>query len=198
MPQTTNHETLIIGDAPGLEYELLLIRRLRAARVPCWTEAQLRGLGYHKTPDVRLQVPIAVRPPRPGAQWRVVTWIDSKATFGDDRMHAQQLDQQYRTYVNRYGPGLVIYWFGFIDDLDDDPDVLLLTDFPGPDNIRMLPQLPDLATPQRPPAINAGGGGGGFGGSSSVGLPTPLSGTAVAVAAAAPSQPPPYRRSCTG
>jgi hypothetical protein len=47
----------------------------------------------------------------------MVHWIDSKASFGDDRTHAQQMEGQYATYVNRYGPGCVIYWFGFISDL---------------------------------------------------------------------------------
>ncbi len=41
-----------------------------------------------------MQVPVAVG-------GRVVTWIDSKATFGDERIHAKQLEAQYRTYVNR-------------------------------------------------------------------------------------------------
>jgi len=47
----------------------------------------------------------------------MVHWIDSKATFGDDRTHNQQMEGQYATYLNRYGPGCVIYWFGFIADL---------------------------------------------------------------------------------
>jgi hypothetical protein len=46
-----------------------------------------------------------------------VHWIDSKASFGDDRTHTQQMEGQYATYVNRYGPGCVIYWFGYISDL---------------------------------------------------------------------------------
>lgn len=114
-------------------------------------------------------MPVALR----GASgaWHLVHWIDSKASFGDDRTHRwgawrcaaqrsvaaaglcllpaaavpvvclhhavqaaapcpcthththalehrrQQLEGQYATYVNRYGPGCVIYWFGFIADL---------------------------------------------------------------------------------
>lgn len=62
------------------------------------------------------QVPIAVRDPSTGA-WRLVSWIDSKATFGDDTTHSRQMEEQYSTYLHRYGPGLVIYWFGCLDDL---------------------------------------------------------------------------------
>ena len=109
------------------------------------------------------QVPIAV-------QGRIVSWIDSKATFGDDKLHRcpgsgsarraaecpyfvrqlpdgrpaqpqqpaypcrpvvlpvypsltclcrrQQAAEQYERYVNRFGPGLVIYWHGFLADLN--------------------------------------------------------------------------------
>jgi hypothetical protein len=62
------------------------------------------------------QVPIAVRCPLT-ERWHIVHWIDSKASFGDDRLHAQALEGQYRTYLNRYGSGAVVYWFGFVRDL---------------------------------------------------------------------------------
>lgn len=62
-----------------------------------------------------LQVPICIKGPE--GQWHMVHWIDSKASFGDDRTHTQQMEGQYATYVNRYGPGCVIYWFGYIADL---------------------------------------------------------------------------------
>lgn len=57
-----------------------------------------------------------MRDPSTGA-WRLVSWIDSKATFGDDATHSRQMEEQYSTYLHRYGPGLVIYWFGCLDDL---------------------------------------------------------------------------------
>lgn len=47
-------------------------------------------------------MPIAVRDKQAGnggGGWRVVTWIDSKATFGDDRTHAKQHEEQYSTCV---------------------------------------------------------------------------------------------------
>lgn len=52
------------------------------------------------------QVPVAV-------DGRVVHWIDSKATYGDESSHLNQYMDQYQQYVNRYGPGMVIYWFGY-------------------------------------------------------------------------------------
>jgi hypothetical protein len=78
-----------------------------------------------------------------------VHWIDSKASFGDERTHSSQLEAQYRTYTNRYGPGLVIYWFGFLAGMENDAEVLLLEAFPRPQD---LLQLPRLAVPQLEPA----------------------------------------------
>lgn len=90
-----------------------------------------------------LQVPVAVCVA--GGAWRVVHWVDSKACFGDERMHSQALEGQYATYVNRYGPGLVIYWFGFLAGLDDEC-VALLDGLPGPGQLRQLPRLKAAAS----------------------------------------------------
>eukprot|EP00775_Hariotina_reticulata_P010604 gene10604-10762_t len=122
----------------GLEFEARLYQQLQEAEIPYWNEQQLREKGLFKTPDALLQqVPICVCCCGEGTdqQWHVVHWIDSKASFGDDRMHSQQLDGQYRTYINRYGPGLVIYWFGFIQGLENDPELMLAAEGPQvPDN----------------------------------------------------------------
>ena len=58
----------------------------------------------------------------------------------------QQQDLQYAKYLNRFGPGAVIYWFGFYEGLEDvHPDVLVLANFPHSFDILQLRQmaLPD-------------------------------------------------------
>jgi hypothetical protein len=135
----------------GVEHELRLCRHLDRLGVAFWSEADLRTQGLHKTPDVRLQAPLAVWDAAAGRH-RVVTWIDSKATFGDDRTHEGALGGQYATYVNRYGPGLVIYWLGFLADLGaSHPDVMLAEAFPPDEHICTLPTAP-APLPTRPPA----------------------------------------------
>ena len=106
----------------GLEYEALLGQKLRALGVPFLTEDALRMRGEAKTPDALLSVPLLVR-------GRVVHWIDSKATFGDPWSHLEYHDNQYSSYLNRFGAGLVIYWAGFDESIcDSDPRVLVAHD----------------------------------------------------------------------
>jgi len=85
----------------------------------------MRERGYPKTPDIKLLVPIYVN-------GRVVNWIDSKASFGDEYSHKLNVEQ-FWSYKNRYGPGMVIYWFGFIDELqfDEDSGIYLIDHFPS-------------------------------------------------------------------
>ena len=112
---------------------------------------------------------------------KVICWIDSKATFGDEAQHrcpcceahiattyAQyqllppvaesilllnhethangmcrvQTKEQFSKYVNRYGPGAVIYWAGFVVELEKEAaaeHLVLLTDVPG--DLIQLPRL---------------------------------------------------------
>lgn len=56
---------------------------------------------------------------------RVVHWIDSKAEFGDRYWHRAHRDQM-NGYITRFGPGMVIYWYGHLTGLDDYGGALLI------------------------------------------------------------------------
>jgi len=107
----------------GLQQELVLSQELRARGIPFLSEEQLRERGEAKTPDALLPVPLLVR-------GRQVHWVDSKATFGDPASHAEYAATQFASYVNRYASGLVLYWFGFDEAIDDSDDLVLLDAFP--------------------------------------------------------------------
>lgn len=71
-------------------------------------------------------------------------WIESKSSFGDPKTHAEYTREQYHSYVNRFGPGLVIYWCGFVDELQHSPEnqigssIVYLTDTPPEDICSMV------------------------------------------------------------
>lgn len=113
--------------AAGLEFEEKLNQALHEAGIAHWTERNLRDAGHHKTPDARLRVPIAV-------QGKIICWIDSKATFGDERQHTIYKKEQYDKYLNRYGSGMVVYWHGYLASLQSAAENVLLVDqFPEVD-----------------------------------------------------------------
>ncbi|KAK1932063.1 Uncharacterized protein P3T76_012563 [Phytophthora citrophthora] len=113
----------------GVEYEYLLLETLRNRQLVFESEDMLREKGLSKTPDVRLLLPIGVKDPNSG-QIHVVNWIDSKAMFGDRDTHETENASQLQGYVNRYGPGMVIYWFGHVAQLSTDSDILIADAFP--------------------------------------------------------------------
>ncbi|XP_005149342.1 CDAN1-interacting nuclease 1 isoform X2 [Melopsittacus undulatus] len=100
-----------IKHAIGHEHEVLLRGMLLEKNLSFIAEDQLRAKGYDKTPDFILEVPVAV-------EGHIIHWIESKASFGDESSHQAYLQDQFWSYWNRFGPGLVIYWYGFIEELD--------------------------------------------------------------------------------
>ena len=115
--------------AVGLAHELFLYDELRAAGLAFDSEDDLRRRGAPTTPDALLKIPFAVG----GA---VVHWIDSKASFGSQESFFSDGLRQFRKYVNRFGPGLVIYWFGYCADLSGvDDSILIRTQFPTREEI---------------------------------------------------------------
>jgi len=121
----------------GLQYEDKLSEQLEAAGLSFWTEEALRSKGFFKTPDAKLQVPFLYR-------GQVISWIDSKATFGGEYIHQQQAQDQYQKYVNRYGSGMVIYWFGVVEELASaaDSSITLVSELPPLSEITTLPSVP--------------------------------------------------------
>ncbi|XP_011505349.1 PREDICTED: uncharacterized protein C15orf41 homolog [Ceratosolen solmsi marchali] len=99
-----------ISSSVGEEYEFKLERLLNERNIPYYNEDYLRTKGYDKTPDCKLEIPIAVN-------GFVINWIESKARFGSPIIHKKYIKEQFLSYWNRFGPGLVIYWFGFLDNI---------------------------------------------------------------------------------
>lgn len=121
----------------GEEHEQKLKDCLNALNIPFSDEHVLRGRGYDKTPDVKLEVPISLN-------GKIINWIESKALFGDRESHEGYLRDQFWSYWNRFGSGLVIYWFGYIKQLDSNSEAgIVLTDrFPDESEItRYDPKL---------------------------------------------------------
>ena len=129
----------------------LSFRRTLASPIEFDTEQDLRRLRYKKTPDIRFRRPLIVECPHGvekcrtsgGTGEHMICWVDSKATFGDPFTHEKSNDAQIKAYTHLFGPGLVIYWHGFVDALSsclypsqkamlvNSHGVLLWTDFPS-------------------------------------------------------------------
>ena len=110
----------------GEEYEQRIKQRLQQLGIGFQDEKYFRNKGYDKTPDIKLEIPISIN-------GTPVNWIESKALFGDDESHKTYLRDQLWSYWNRFGAGLVIYWFGYIDDLKNSRNhsgILLSDSFP--------------------------------------------------------------------
>jgi len=106
-------------DARGVWGETLMAEWLDSKNIVYKTEEDLRSPEGGKTPDFLLDKPLKIN----GLD---VRWIESKALFGDSVEYKRHLKKQLVPYWELYGPGIVVYWFGFVSDLKKVEDIGIL------------------------------------------------------------------------
>jgi hypothetical protein len=108
----------------GEEHEWRLAACLGALGIPAaamLTEEELRqGAQRRSTPDILLRWPIVVPCPHGSAAPRLVSWFDSKASFADPLAlddSSMGIGRQVKKYLADFGPGMVVFWGGWVDSL---------------------------------------------------------------------------------
>lgn len=84
------------------------------------TESDMNKGSNTKTPDFLLSEPFKVD----GID---VKWIESKAVFADKKEHNRYQLKQFSFYEDLFGPGMVVYWYGFLDTIV--PSNYMITDY---------------------------------------------------------------------
>ena len=95
----------------GIWGENLLHEWLDGQGVGYRTENDLRGTESTKTPDCLLDYPVMYKGNK-------ICWVESKASFGDNIEFRFNSRKQLVPYTQLFGPGLVVYWVGCLDDLE--------------------------------------------------------------------------------
>eukprot|EP00055_Hartaetosiga_balthica_P007997 m.28537 g.28537 ORF g.28537 m.28537 type:complete len:336 (-) comp6059_c0_seq2:1513-2520(-) len=90
----------------GVEFEWCLYQLLRQRNIQFISEDAQRLVGERSTPDVRFKKPTFL-------QGQPIYWIDSKKKFGSPFWYKRDIIQLTR-YTREIGPGLVVYWSGFV------------------------------------------------------------------------------------
>lgn len=110
----------VIQRSYGRMGEEFIYKWLKAKDLNFLTESDLNKKPNTKTPDFLLHKSLDVN----GSQ---VKWIESKAVFADEKEHNRYQKKQYRFYEDIYGPGMVVYWYGFLDTIV--PGNYIITDY---------------------------------------------------------------------
>lgn len=58
-----------------------------------------------------------------------IKWLESKALFGSEREHSRYFKRQYSRYLESFGSGLVVYWYGFEGSIVGRESNILLLDY---------------------------------------------------------------------
>lgn len=125
----------IIKQCIGEEYEVRCKELATKLGLVYHDENDLRRTGFDKTPDLKLAIPCLYK-------GKTINWIESKASFGDWESHLKYIRDQLASYVNRFGAGLVIYWFGYLDMIlecrQNGDTIFVCDDFPAAEDLELL------------------------------------------------------------
>ena len=94
----------------GIWGENLLHEWLDGQGITYRVENDLKGV-YEKTPDALLDEPMLY-------DGKKIFWVESKASFGDNTEFKYNCRKQLIPYTQIFGPGVVVYWTGCLDDLE--------------------------------------------------------------------------------
>lgn len=94
----------------GILGENIIEKWLESHNIEYRNEDELRNSGVTKTPDCVLDEPLNID----GTE---VSWIESKALFGDDTEHKHYSNKQFKHYEEEFGQGMVVYWYGYLESL---------------------------------------------------------------------------------
>ena len=94
----------------GKDVEWMVKKYLDRQRIGYTTEYDAKKGEYTKTPDFKLENPMRVK-----GVW--INWIECKGSFADEHEYKRDFGKQLSHYLKLFGPGMVIYWYGYINDM---------------------------------------------------------------------------------
>jgi hypothetical protein len=107
----------------GKMAESNIAKWLSSNKISYLTEEDNRIIGHHnRTPDFLLEVPVTVH-------GKTVNWFESKASFGDPKEVQRDYKKQISDYIKYFGPGVLIYWYGYVEGVNLDKVLILSQEF---------------------------------------------------------------------
>ncbi len=86
-----------------------------------YAEHDLRGnKNFPKTPD------ILFKKHEVNIKGYLVNWIESKSNFGSPSEFRNHYRKQLSSYTVLYGPGIVVYWYGFVKGVNKDSSIVVV------------------------------------------------------------------------
>lgn len=100
--------------ARGIAHEKKMEHWLTENHFTFWTEQDRAG--EEKTPDFLLKKTVMI-------EGKEIHWFESKAYFADGIEIKKSYNKQFKQYVELFGPGIVVYWWGLVEDAVLPPEI---------------------------------------------------------------------------